>query len=270
MIWDIDPVLADLGNGMQVRYYSLLTLMSLGLGTVSLSHYARRAGVPLAHGATFAAIAVAWVLAHVTHLVFYEPSGLADASRVFALGSGSASHGAFLGALVTFYLGTRTSREGPWVHLDLAMSGAVAMIPLWRLGNLLNSEIVGTPWDGPWAFVFVRHDCFDVARDACTAPPRHPTVLYEALLGAGLVALAAWLQHVWRPRLRPGVIFAILLSATFGGRMLVELTRERQGADAGWPVTIGFLLSLPFALAGAGLLAGWRGHLRAGAGAASR
>ncbi|MCC6874023.1 MAG: hypothetical protein IT378_06920, partial [Sandaracinaceae bacterium] len=63
-------------------------------------------------------------------------------------------------------------------------------------------------------------------------------------------------------RLRPGVIFAILLSATFGGRMLVELTRERQGADAGWPVTIGFLLSVPFALAGAGLLIAWRGRLR--------
>ncbi|MBZ0116354.1 MAG: prolipoprotein diacylglyceryl transferase, partial [Sandaracinaceae bacterium] len=202
--------------------------------------------------------------------VFYEPSGLADTTRVFALGSGSASHGAFLGALVTFYLGTRTSPEGPWAHLDLAMSGAVALIPLWRLGNLLNSEIVGTRWDGPWAFVFVRHDCFDVARDACTAPPRHPTVLYEALLGAGLVALAAWLQHVWRPRLRPGVIFAILLSATFAGRMLVELTREREDVDAGWPVTMGFLLSVPFAFAGAGLLIAWRGRLRIDTSAASQ
>ena len=40
-----------------------------------------------------------------------------------------------------------------------------------RLGNLMNSEIIGKITDVPWAFVFEKVD----------AVPRHPGQLYEAL-----------------------------------------------------------------------------------------
>lgn len=40
-----------------------------------------------------------------------------------------------------------------------------------RLGNLMNSEIIGTPSNLPWAFIFRHVD--DV--------PRHPAQLYEAI-----------------------------------------------------------------------------------------
>ena len=40
-----------------------------------------------------------------------------------------------------------------------------------RLGNLMNSEIVGAPTNVPWAMIFTRFD--DI--------PRHPAQLYEAL-----------------------------------------------------------------------------------------
>ena len=40
-----------------------------------------------------------------------------------------------------------------------------------RLGNLMNSEIIGKVTDMPWAFIFVREDQY----------PRHPGQLYEAL-----------------------------------------------------------------------------------------
>ena len=40
-----------------------------------------------------------------------------------------------------------------------------------RLGNLMNSEIVGIPTQKPWAFVFASIDLV----------PRHPAQLYEAL-----------------------------------------------------------------------------------------
>jgi prolipoprotein diacylglyceryltransferase len=40
-----------------------------------------------------------------------------------------------------------------------------------RLGNLMNSEIIGKPTDVPWAFIFEKVDSL----------PRHPGQLYEAI-----------------------------------------------------------------------------------------
>ena len=44
-----------------------------------------------------------------------------------------------------------------------------------RLGNFLNSEIVGRATDVPWAVRFIRYDGGNVAR--------HPSQLYESALG---------------------------------------------------------------------------------------
>ena len=58
-----------------------------------------------------------------------------------------------------------------WVVLDFfgIVSGITACFI--RLGNLMNSEIIGKVTDVPWAFIFYNVD----------DKPRHPGQLYEAI-----------------------------------------------------------------------------------------
>ena len=57
-----------------------------------------------------------------------------------------------------------------WILDRVVIVVALAAV-LIRLGNLFNSEIIGTATDVPWAFIFARVD--DV--------PRHPAQLYESI-----------------------------------------------------------------------------------------
>ena len=61
--------------------------------------------------------------------------------------------------------------DDTWVVLDFfgIVSGITACFI--RLGNLMNSEIIGKVTDVPWAFIFYNVD----------DKPRHPGQLYEAI-----------------------------------------------------------------------------------------
>src|SRR5699024_4357204 len=48
-----------------------------------------------------------------------------------------------------------------------------------RIGNFMNSEILGKPSDLPWAVIFANARQLTEAQQMI---PRHPTMLYEALL----------------------------------------------------------------------------------------
>ena len=84
---------------------------------------------------------------------------------------GLASHGGVFGMFVAIWLYCRNMKVKGWVVLDNMgiVSGIAAMFI--RLGNLMNSEIIGKVTDVPWAFIFVREDQY----------PRHPGQLYEAI-----------------------------------------------------------------------------------------
>ena len=84
---------------------------------------------------------------------------------------GLASHGGALGILTAMILDCRKEKES-WIWL---FDRLVVVVPLAamciRLGNLINSEIIGKVTDVPWAFIFVQEDNL----------PRHPAQLYEAI-----------------------------------------------------------------------------------------
>src|SRR4029078_5011308 len=84
---------------------------------------------------------------------------LEDPAWIFKIWTGGlASHGAVIGLILAMYLFTR--RRGiPFVECsDLFASSAALGAALVRLGNLLNSEIVGrvVP-DQSWGFRFQRY-----------------------------------------------------------------------------------------------------------------
>jgi prolipoprotein diacylglyceryltransferase len=97
-----------------------------------------------------------------------------------------------------------------------------------RIGNFFNSEIYGLPTRMPWGVEFVRDRLYDSATgELLPTVARHPTQLYEAL--------------------------SYLL--IFIARFIIEFVKNDQVAfEAGMSLNMGQLLSLPFIVAGIGLL----------------
>ena len=108
-----------------------------------------------------------------------------------------------------------------------------------RLGNLMNSEIIGKPSDLPWAFVFVNEDNM----------PRHPAQLYEAI--AYLIIFALTYPLANRYPKREGYYFGLVMLLLFSFRLLIEFVKENQVAfEAGMVLDMGQLLSIPFIITG--------------------
>ena len=155
---------------------------------------------------------------------------------------GLASHGSAVGILAALYLYCRSKPDQPFLWLLDRVILAVGLSGfLIRIGNLFNSEIIGTESTLPWAFVFVRIDNV----------PRHPAQLYESLAYGLIFILLSAVYFRQRQRLRNGLLTGLFLFLVFIARFMIEFVKIRQasyGSDL--PLSIGQILSIPFALAG--------------------
>ena len=159
---------------------------------------------------------------------------------------GLASHGGAAGILLALYFYTRRHPDQPYswlldrIVVPTALGGALI-----RLGNLFNSEILGTPTHVPWAFVFARVDNV----------PRHPAQLYESL-GYALIFLVLLRTYSrFRAQTPRGLLLGLFLVSVFTFRFSIEFLKEEQ-AEYAWhfPLKVGQLLSIPFVIFGLVLL----------------
>jgi prolipoprotein diacylglyceryl transferase len=160
---------------------------------------------------------------------------------------GLASHGGALGILTAMILYCRKEKES-WIWL---FDRLVVVVPLAamciRLGNLINSEIIGKVTDVPWAFIFVQEDNL----------PRHPAQLYEAIFCFFLFILMYWLWKNKRDKVGPGFMFGVLCVLLFTERFFDEFLKENQADFEGsMALNMGQWLSIPFVLIGAFMI--WR------------
>jgi phosphatidylglycerol---prolipoprotein diacylglyceryl transferase len=142
---------------------------------------------------------------------------------------GLASHGAAAGLIAALVYFAR--REGlPLVEaMDrFSMSAAIGAVSV-RIGNFLNSEVVGRKTDLPWAVKFPR-SLYDHGLPLDQAPARHPSQVYEALLGLG-VLLILYLTDRRLGEDRPlGLLAGFFLLLYFSGRFFTEFFKARKGA----------------------------------------
>jgi prolipoprotein diacylglyceryl transferase len=193
----------------------------------------KRAGGSEEDASDFVMYGVIGVLggARLGHVFFYDfDKFLEDPAWLFRIWEGGlASHGGTIGLMVAMWLFTKVKRQSFVEGSDrFAFSAALGSI-LIRFGNFFNSEIVGRPTDGSWGVRFVRHDGIDGVL-------RHPSQLYEALLGI-LVMLALLLADKLlgtekRPR---GTLICLFFGLSFAGRFLVEYWKDFQE----WALCIG-------------------------------
>jgi phosphatidylglycerol:prolipoprotein diacylglycerol transferase len=162
---------------------------------------------------------------------------------------GLASHGGAIGIIVAMLLYCRKEKENVlWLFDKLVIVVPLAAMFI-RIGNLINSEIIGTVTNVPWAFVFVSEDNL----------PRHPAQLYEALFCLVLFVVMYRLWKNKRDNYGPGFMFGLLCLLLFVERFFDEMLKENQVAFEGTlPINMGQILSLPFIAIGIYMI--WRSY----------
>ncbi len=160
---------------------------------------------------------------------------------------GLASHGGTFGLMLALILYVRKSKLNLWRVLDNIAIATPATAFFIRIGNLMNSEIIGKPTDVPWAFIFEQVDML----------PRHPGQLYEALAYAVLMFIGWTIYRRQPQRVGTGFFFGLCLTYIFTARFLIEFTKEIQEPfEAALPINMGQILSLPFIAIGIACMVG--------------
>ena len=168
---------------------------------------------------------------------------------------GLASHGGTFGLMIALWLYVRRTKLNIWRVLDNIAIATPATAFFIRIGNLMNSEIIGKPTDVPWAFIFEQVDML----------PRHPGQLYEVLAYAVLMFIGWRLYRRNPQRVGTGFFFGLCLTYIFTARFLIEFTKEIQEPfEAALPINMGQILSLPFIAIGIACMVGGKWMKRLG------
>ncbi|MDR0981804.1 MAG: prolipoprotein diacylglyceryl transferase [Culturomica sp.] len=254
--WDVDPVIFSIGS-IKLQYYGVCFVLAFILGYKVEEKMFKSEKLPIewldklwiyvAIG-TFAGARLghcffydwAYYQHHILEIILpfrFEPHFEFIGYR------GLASHGAAVGILITLWYYSRKVSKKPllWI-LDRAVVPVALAAFFIRIGNLMNSEIVGKFTDVPWGFIFVRLD---------ETMPRHPAQLYEALW----YLLSFWLltRIYWKTNAKEkqGFIFGAFLLLIFVSRFLIEFLKAPQEEfEVGMPLDMGQLLSIPLIIAG--------------------
>lgn len=248
LVWDIDPVLLHIGS-LEIRYYGLFFALSLFLSYMIARFISKKEKVNLEELDTlFIYLIIGLVVgARLGHIVFYNLDHyLTHPIQILQVWHGGlASHGGAIGALVAMALfNWRHKKADILKYLDITSIAATMPIAFVRLGNFFNSEIVGRPSDLPWAVTFPQVD--DIAR--------HPSQIYEFLIGISIFAILATVWHKRSKKIPSGTIFALLLTLYFAARFAVEFVKQYPLHELALNLTTGQILSIPFFLAGLTLL----------------
>jgi phosphatidylglycerol:prolipoprotein diacylglycerol transferase len=249
-IWNIDPVAFRLGP-LKVHYYGLCIACVLVIGYYLWNWQMRKAGYDPDQVITFpfyiAIFAVAG--ARLGHCFFYEPAYyLAHPISIIKVWRGGlSSHGATIGILAAIFLYSRIKVISFYLILDSNSFVAALIATLVRIGNFMNSEIVGRITNLPWCVRFTR---FQDQGRYC----RHPSQLYEAFFGLGIFIALLLLERRFGKRRPPAFLSAVFMLAYFSCRFFVEFVKEHQTLPTASPLTMGQYLSIPFFLIGLLLL----------------
>ena len=255
IIWDISPTVFD---GFEfLRWYGLSWAVGMFVGyQMLLKIYHSEGNSPELDKLTTYVMLGGIIGARLGHILFYDPIYYwnnpieilpirINPTFEFTGLAGLASHGGILGALLALYFFNRKYKKGYLWLLDRLMIGGVALGGFIRIGNLINSEILGTPTELPWAFVFVQIE----------QVPRHPSQLYEALF---YFVLSFILYRVWKTgkfQSNIGFIFGLGLMLIFIQRFLIEFVKENQVAfEETLLINMGQTLSIPLIITGVSVM----------------
>ncbi|PHI20546.1 prolipoprotein diacylglyceryl transferase [Lewinellaceae bacterium SD302] len=250
--WDASPEILNIGP-ISLRWYGLMFALGFLLGFYIVRRMFLAEGAPEAWLDSLFMFLVGGTIigARLGHVVFYEwdyySQNLTEIPMVWR--GGLASHGGVIGVLTALWLFSKFVSKKPFLWVSDKVAVPIALVgAMIRLGNLMNSEIVGLPSDQPWAFHFVNS-----ARQSLADVPRHPVQLYESLsylFSFALLYFLYWKRDAWK---KPGFLTGLWFVLIFGFRFIWEYFKSDQGGfqDAlGTSLSTGQWLSIPCVILG--------------------
>ena len=250
----------DLGF-FTIRYYSLMFVLAFTLGWFLTKRiFSNEKQTPDKMDSLFIYVVIATLIgARLGHVIFYQPELFMEDPLSIILPfrtvpefkftgfQGLASHGATIGIIIAMYLYSRRVIKKPilWIldRIVIAVSCGAIFV---RLGNFINSEIIGKATNSDFGVVFKQ-----LGEDF----PRHPAQLYEAA-GYLVIFLILWYIY-WKTNKskQMGYLLGVFFILLWTVRFFVEFVKEAQVDErSGWILNTGQWLSIPFILIGVYLL----------------
>ena len=175
-VWNPDLELFSI-FGMPLRYYSLMWGIALALGYIVVRKLYKKQQIP---DIIFEPL---WVYcffgiligARLGHCLFYQPDYFlsrplemifpikidTEGAITFTGYSGLASHGGTLGLMIALCIYAYRNKINIWTVLDNIAIATPIVACFIRIGNFMNSEIIGKPTNADWGVVFASVDMTD-------------------------------------------------------------------------------------------------------------
>ncbi|WP_455755643.1 prolipoprotein diacylglyceryl transferase [Sulfurimonas sp.] len=241
-VWNADPILFSFG-AFSIHWYGFLFALAIISGFQVMNFIYKYEKKPIEQLDSLQIYIVIGIVvgARLGHCLFYDPAYyLSNPLEILAIHKGGlASHGGGVGAiLATLYYAKKSKVNFLYLLDRLAIPTALFAFFV-RVGNLMNSEIVGIQTDVAWGVIFPRVDFL----------VRHPVQVYEALTYLIVFFVLSAIYLYTKKKENAGFIFGIFLLSVFSARFMIEFVKVHQAAyDSILNLNTGQMLSIPFLL----------------------
>ncbi len=259
IVWDPIKFL-DLGF-FKLHFYSVMWIIAFIIGFLITKRIYRQEGQSDESLDSLFIYSVLGIMlgARLGHVIFYQPDLITDdffsiflpfkfkGGFEFTGFQGLASHGAAIAMIISMYLYNKKvlKKTVLWILDRVVIPVALGAVFV-RIGNFINSEIIGKETGSDFGVVFAQLG-ENVAR--------HPAQLYEA--GCYIFVFLILLFTYWKTKKsdQQGFLFGLFLVLLWSVRFVVEYYKEPQSGEylsnaIGNVLNNGQILSIPFIVIG--------------------
>lgn len=249
ILWDFDPRFFPglfENIGLEPRWYGLLFAAGFLVGFQLIKKILKVESAPEQWADSLLLYVMAGTVlgARLGHVFFYDWAYYSqNLNEILMIWKGGlASHGAAAGNIIALWIWSKkvSKKSVLWaldrVVITIALAGSFI-----RLGNFLNSEIIGSPTNLPWAVIFQHVDTI----------PRHPSQIYESI-GYLIIFIVLYFAYFkFKKGKQQGFIFGAFLTLIFGFRFVIEFVKaEQKDFEIEMTLNMGQWLSIPLVIAG--------------------
>lgn len=259
IVWDPIKFL-DLGF-FKLHFYSVMWIIAFVLGFLITKRIYKNEGESDESLDSLFIYSVLGIMlgARLGHVIFYQPELITDdffsiflpfkfkGGFEFTGFQGLASHGAAIAMIISMYLYNKKvlKKTVLWILDRVVVPVALGAVFV-RIGNFINSEIIGKETGSDFGVVF---------KQLGETVPRHPAQLYEA--GCYIFVFLILFFTYWKTKKseQQGFLFGLFLVLLWSVRFVVEYYKEPQSGEylsdaIGNVLNNGQILSIPFILIG--------------------
>lgn len=250
-VWYGDPVALRLG-AVLLRWYGLLFAGGFIIGYFIMYAMFKRARYDTNDLDRLLIFIFLGTLigARLGHCLIYEPDFfLAHPMEILKIWKGGlASHGGTIGVVLAFILFIKLSGRYRFFEIADMLTIPIALVcTMIRIGNFMNSEILGKPTNGDFGVIFAR-----LGEDF----PRYPAQLFEAAAYFITFLVLIILYFKWHKR-PLGFLLGLTLFLIYTARFFIEPFKEEQADySTNFILNVGQLLSIPFILCALAIMIG--------------